>query len=174
MDAVCMSGRVLNELSLIYFIGEHVYSTNGYALVRNKISEISNFTIEELELLNGRCLYYRDYKNILNYDTVDVTNDGLICHGDFSDVLFTFAQEQVNSRNIEEKFDDLIKNAVDSKSAPINEVGFDLYYIDKIRKALYGGERCILDYKENNTMLIRSIDESTSGVALLMCIALRN
>lgn len=155
-----------SEHEFIHFMGEYAYATNGKALVRNKISEISNFTEDEIKLLDGKCLYSEDYKLILNYDKVDITADGFMCHERYSNVLCSFAENEIG--RISKQFDGTISRAIDSKSIDIKTSGFNFDYIEKIKDALYHGKVCIIDCKENHCMIIKSMDSNASGVAVLM------
>lgn len=161
-----------SEYEFIHFIGEYAYVTNGKALVRNKISEISNFTDDEIKLLDGKCLYSKDYKMILNYDEVDITVNGFKCHERYSNVLYSFAENKIG--RISKLFDGTISETRNSKSIDIKTAGFNLGYIERIKDALYHGKECIIDYKENHSMIIKSIDSSASGVAILSSIHLSN
>lgn len=169
MDLLC-TDIYSCEYEFIHFIGEYAYVTNGKALVRNKISEISSFTDDEIKLLDGKCLYSKDYRMILKYDRVDITVNGFMCYEEYSNVLYSFSENKIG--RISKQFDDIISRAIDSKSIDIKTEGFNFDYIGKIKAALYHGEKCIIDYKENSTMIIKSIDSSASGVALLMGIYL--
>lgn len=168
MNLLCTD--IYSEYEFIHFIGEYAYVTNGKALVRNKISEISNFTDDEIKLLDGKCLYSKDYKMILNYDKVDITVNGFKCQEKYSNVLFSFSE--IKTGRISKQFDDIISKAMASKSIDIKTAGFNFDYIEKIKDALYQGKKCIIDYKENRSMIVKSIDSSASGVAILSSIYL--
>lgn len=172
MDAVCSELTFTNEFLFIYFIDEYAYVMNYICLIRNKISEISNFTDEEIKLLDGKCLYANSYKKVLTYNKVDITEDGFKCYDKYGYVLFSFSEP--SKKMVAKQFDPIISSTIQSKSKSINTAGFNFDYIGKIKVALYHGEKCVIDCKENCSLLIKSIDEDASGIAVLMGIALPN
>ena len=93
MDLAC-SDYFRPVFSYIHFKDGYAYASDIHILVKNKLSECSTFTDEEIEKLDGKFIGSKAYKSILSYDMVQVTDMGFECMlYDNQKVIYPFSGE---------------------------------------------------------------------------------
>ena len=84
MHLACATDPFRPAMRHIWFRGGFAYATDTHILVRNRIEEISNLTGPEIDLLDGKAIHADVYREILKYNTITVTDDGIECtHANF-------------------------------------------------------------------------------------------
>lgn len=92
MHLACSNNDLRPALQHIYFDNGYMVSTNANILIKAKITEFSDFTEEESEILKGKFLSSDTFKKVLGCKHVVVTEDGII---DFkTKCIFTYAESE--------------------------------------------------------------------------------
>ena len=92
LDAICSKDDFRIEMGFISFQDGKAIATNAYCLVVAKISEISTFTKEEIEKLNGKFIHRENFKLLIKEDFVQITDDGFLCISDNRKQLIYFSE----------------------------------------------------------------------------------
>lgn len=80
------------EMECIYFKDGFAYASDGIILARNRISEISGLEEHEITALDGKFLHADFYKDMLKYDNIMISEDGIECSKGNYKVFFYFSQ----------------------------------------------------------------------------------
>ena len=97
-------------LDLISFRNGYVYATDTHIIVKAKIKDISNFTDDELELLEGKSISSSSFRKLLDFDEVAITPTGFIANGgNGNKTNFLFNDQQI----VDIKFDDVFVGLTD-------------------------------------------------------------
>ena len=92
LDAICSQEEYRTQMGFISFQDGKAIATNAYCLVVAKISEISTFTNEEIEKLNGKFIHRESFKRLIKEDFVQITDDGFLCISDNRKQLIYFSE----------------------------------------------------------------------------------
>ena len=92
LDAICSQDKIRTQMGFISFQDGKAIATNAYCLVVAKISEISTFTNEEIEKLNGKFIHRESFKRLIKEDFVQITDDGFLCISDNRKQLIYFSE----------------------------------------------------------------------------------
>ena len=92
LDAICSQDGFRVQMEFISFQNGKAIATNGHCLVVAKISEISTFTEEEIEKLNGKFIHRESFKRLIKEDFVQITDDGFLCISDNRKQLIYFSE----------------------------------------------------------------------------------
>ena len=92
LDAICSQDDYRTKMGFISFQGGKAIATNAYCLVVAKISEISTFTDEEIEKLNGKFIHRESFKLLIKENFVQITDDGFLCISDGRKSLIYFGE----------------------------------------------------------------------------------
>jgi hypothetical protein len=169
MHLACSNGDFRLIMKNIYFKDGYAYATDSYILVKNNLSECSTLPKDQIELLNGKMLSAKNYANILKYDTITVSEDGIEATKGEDKAFFYFYQ-------CDSKFPDaekLIQDLLNKQTVPLAEVGLNLGYLIKLNSSLSGSLRCKLTFKgECNAVVFYSME--TSSVGIIMPVLINN
>ena len=81
-------------LKCIYFDDFSAIVSDGYAILKMPVNRISNLKIEDIHKLNGRLIKAEDYKQIVKFETISISDDGITAtKGEKSD-FFKFQYER--------------------------------------------------------------------------------
>lgn len=151
-------------MQCIFFNNGFAYATDAYILVRNRISEISGLNEAEIEALNGKFLHADFYKDMLKYDNIVITEDGIECSRGNDRVFFYFS---TFSAPID--MEKALQDALNKHSAPTAQVCFDMNLMQKLNKALYESDQCAATFKgTGNPIVFDSIKSGVSSIGLIM------
>ena len=92
LDAICSQEHFRTQMGFISFQDGKAIATNAYCLVVAKISEISTFTEEEVEKLNGKFIHCESFKRLIKENFVQITDDGFLCISDNRKQLIYFSE----------------------------------------------------------------------------------
>lgn len=150
MHLACAKGNELRkEMECVYFNNGFAYACDGYILARNRISEISGLEEHEIEALNGKMLHADFYKDMLKYDNIMISEDGIECSKGDDKAFFYFSTF--------EKYPDAektLQDALNMQTTPIPQVNFNMYLMQRLNKALYESDRCTATFKGTNKPII--------------------
>lgn len=154
------------EMACIYFKDGFAYATDGHILVKNRISEISTFSEEEIAALDGKLLPAEHYKDILKYDECLISDEGIeAVKGD--DRAFFYFKNPGDGHY--PNADKVLQDALNRQTVPMPEVGFNILLMEHMAKALSNFDQCKAMFKGSGQPIIfQSIMEDVSSVGLLM------
>ena len=92
LDSICSQDDFRTEMGFISFEDGKAIAMNAYCLVVAKISEISTFTDEEIEKLNGKFIHRESFKRLIKENFVLITDDGFLCISDGIKQLIYFSE----------------------------------------------------------------------------------
>ena len=92
LDKICAVDDFKIPLHFISFQDGNAIATNAQCLVVAKISEISNFSDEQIEKLNGKYIHRESFKRLIKEDYVQIVDDGFLCISDEAKQLIYFGE----------------------------------------------------------------------------------
>jgi len=90
IDRICDDTLFRPAHSLVYFKDGYAYATDAHILVRVKLTEISSFQEDQLDLLNGKAIHKSVYSRLLPFDRVEITPDGFKARVPEAESFITF------------------------------------------------------------------------------------
>lgn len=117
-------------------IFQYVIFENGYAICSDATIVVKHnllnydFTEEEIELLNGKCLHKETFKEISRYDYIEIEEDKLNCLK--HNVKTTFYLKDLQDIGKYPNIKAVINDKIDSEK--IENIGISLKLINKIQK----------------------------------------
>ena len=167
MDLACDNDSFRPVFSYIHFKDGCAYACDTHILVKNKLSECSTFTEEEIEKLDGKFIGSKAYKSILSYDMVQVTDMGFECIlYDNQKVIYPFS-EVYKYPEMENVFSEHLKESTEG----ITKLRIDPSFLSKIEKALFNFEYAYMQLSEGNkSLLVKSKDSDSIGIIMLKSI----
>ena len=77
MHLACATDSIRVVMEHIYFQDGFAYASDAHVLVKNDLSVCSSISQEQIEILNGKLLHKDAYKEILKYDVIDISEEGI-------------------------------------------------------------------------------------------------
>ena len=149
----------------VYFKDGFAYATDNHILVKNRISECSNLDQETIEALDGKLLHRNFYKEILKYDTISVSEEGIECKKGSNASFFYFAKDCLKYPDAEK----VIQETLNKQTIQIPEIKFNLEYFDILKKSLYKSERCNAVFKgQSDPIVFYSTEDDVSSIGIVM------
>ena len=152
------------EMCCVYFKDGFAYASDGYILVKNRISEISGLEEHEIAALDGKFLHAGFYKDMLKYDNIMIAEDGIECSKNDDKVFFYFSTF--------DKYPDaekVLQEALNMQTTPLPQVSFDMKIMLRLNKALFESDKCIATFKGTyKPIIFDSNIEGISSIGLLM------
>lgn len=157
---------VRKEMACIYFKDGFAYATDGCILVKNRISEISTFSEEEIAALDGKLLPAEHYKDILKYDECLISDEGIeAVKGD--DRAFFYFKDPGDGHF--PNADKVLQDALNRQTVPMPEVSFRIKLMKRMADALSNFDLCRAMFKgAGQPIVFQSTMEDVSSVGLLM------
>lgn len=153
------------SLCWVYFKNGFAYASNGYILVKNRISECSNLNQEDIDALDGKLLHRDSYKDILKYDTISISENGIECKKCGNTAFLYFGNDDLKYPDVEK----VIQENLNKKTVQISEIRFRMEYFDILKKSLYNLDRCKAVFKgEFDAIVFYSIEDEVSSIGLIM------
>lgn len=168
MDLACSRNDYFRPIfSYIYFKDGYAYASDTHILVKNKLSECSTFTDEEIEKLDGKFISSKAYKSILSYDMVQVTDTGFECMlFDNQKVIYPFA-DVYKYPKIEKTISEHLKESTEG----ITKLRIDPSLLSKIEKALFNFEDAYMQLSEGNkSLVVKNRYSDSIGIIMLKSI----
>ena len=152
------------NFNFIWFKNGLAYASNAHIIVRQNISEISNFNDEQIALLEGKRIHAASYKQILKYESVQITDSGMRCWITAeSSILFEFSKI---TSDFTEMCDKIISEALGNEPKVCGKFGIQPTLLLNIKKAMgiYSFEGVILDiYTANMPIIVRPNKDDRPG-----------
>ena len=143
MFLACAKDDNRPAMECVYFKGDWAYASDGYIIVKNRISECSNLDEAMIQALDGKLLHSLFFKDMLKYDDILISDDGIECHKKNDKAFFYFADENLKYPDAEK----VIQNHLAKPSVPLPQISFNMGLFDIMRKALYECDRCTATFK---------------------------
>lgn len=167
MQRACSNDELRPAMNNIYFKDGYAYATDGHILVKNALSECSTITEEQISLLDGKMLSAKNYTNILKYDIITVSDDGIEAVKGEDKAFFYFSKLDAKYPDAEK----VLQNELNKQTVPLPEVGLNLDSLIKLNAALSGSNLCKLTFKgESSSVIFSSMDTSSVGVIVPLLI----
>lgn len=150
MQHVCGIDTLIPAMNNIYFSNGFAYATNEHILVKNKISEISNFDEESISKLEGKFLHHSDYAAILKHSIIKIEDDGFSAIEGTRKVKYFFNNIDVKFPNCDKLFEDL-------KRSEIKEIGFKPKLLVDLKNALpfdYGAVKLLFTERHKQIIVL--------------------
>lgn len=163
MHLACEKNELRPAFACVHFKDGFAYASNSLILVRNPVSEISTFDKQEAAALDGKSLHMDFYKDMLKYDEVLISEDGVECHKENDKAFFYFTETKMPA------FEKVLQDALHSSTVNICEIGFNMALYQKLIKAMGGGSETKMTFKgANKPIIIEPCDNMSSSVGILM------
>lgn len=165
MHEACADDDLRPAMQCVYFENGYAYASNGIIVVRNKVAEICNLDDEQQGLLNGKMLHKNHYKDILSYDFIEVSEDGIECkHTKTGRVSFFYFYDKTKYPNV----DSVISSVDVLPNTPLEKIGLDGNNLKKLCDSMFEGRSVFFSFKgADKGIVVRSLMYSNS-VALMM------
>lgn len=167
MDLACSKDDIRPAMNCIYFENGYAYASDGYILVKNKLDECSSLDAEQIEALNGKLLYSKSYKDIIKYDRISISEDGIEAIKGQNKCFYCFCNTSDKYPSAEK----VIQQYINKQDATVNKISFTLHLIVNIQKALYKGRECEFKFKGEYpyyAAIIKDNTNTSSSIGLLM------
>lgn len=131
----------------IYFDNGYAVASNGYVIIKAYLKEISSFTDEEIEMLNGKFLHRDAFKELIKYNDVEVDKDGFLVKTDlFSMKINFYSKDDIKYPNYEKVISSLSKEKIDFIGISLNRLSLLTECInqDKVKLEFNGTENGII------------------------------
>lgn len=142
IDAICEPDIYRPHFNYIYFKNGFAYATDAHILIKAKLSEISSFNDAQIAMLENKCLHYSLFYKLLQFNIVEVVNDGFEAideNCDFS-ILFKFSTWKEKTVN---DIEFVLKNAEDKHQTSFEYFGLNPELLKRLNGA-FGAESKIL------------------------------
>lgn len=163
--------KIASTVDFIRPVMEHIYFNNGYGYSTNASIAVKipiNQLADELmntEYLEGKMIHWRSYKEILKYDTVKITPEGVECVNGSSSILYKYADIDTKYPDVEKLLSELPRQS----EGGISEIGFDPQRLQLLSIGLgvkRGVRLSFIDKTKAITVKDLSIDNKGVGVIM--------
>lgn len=166
MHLACSNEKHRPAMNYIYFKDGYAYASNGHIAVKNCIEEIcSVYDDEQLKFLDGKMLHRNQYKEILKYDVIEISEDGIECIETETKrkSFFYFGDEDLKFPDCEK----VIQNALNASAIPTAEIGFNNNFLEIINKSLFDSDRCRYQFKgTDKAVVFQSLESKSMGIIM--------
>lgn len=175
MNLACSDDELRPVMSQIYFKDGFAYASDGYILVKNKIEECSSIDAEQIKILENKYLHKDHYRDILKYDLIEISEEGVEArkvNGGEKAFFYFSNPDNYKYPNAER----LLQEVLNKQNVHTCDVGFNLKFMDKLRKALFDSNSCKFRFKGDNinlNVILESISTNMS-MGLIMPLNLNN
>lgn len=154
----CGNDDIRPVFQYIHFIGGYAYATDAHVLIRAKIADISNFTEEEIAMLNNKAISGRLFRQLIQRRSVEVTPEGFVWNDESGDIAQTFKfhniddDRKMNLYKMQESFkipnmDAIIDDTFTTQPTP--QIGIKVECFEWITRAM-GCEILAMYFKGDN------------------------
>lgn len=154
------------EMEHIYFQDGFAYASDAHVLVRNDLSICSSIPAEQIEILNGKMLHRDAYKEILKYDIIDISEEGIQCKKGNNTAFFYF---NTSSDLKYPKVKELIYEVTRASTVPVPQVAINPKLLGILSKALYHEHEIVFTFKgESKGIVCEDNVTVTNCVGIIM------
>ena len=151
----------------IHFMNGYAYATDAHIAIKAKIADISNFTEDEIAMLNNKSVHFRVFRQIIQRRNIEITSDGFVYTDNEGEFSQTFKFHDIdNERKINiDLFHDDTKDVVpdiesifascevfEEKPIAVDRIGFNPECVDYIARAM-NAERMTFTFSGKSTMI---------------------
>jgi hypothetical protein len=163
MHLACAKDDLRPIMACIYFKNGFAYATDGYILARSRIDECSTLQECDIQALDGKLLHANFFKDMLKYDDILISDEGIECHKGDEKAFFYFSQFT--------KFPDVdkvLQEALNLPAVPMPQISFDTRLLLKLSKALYGFDKCTATFKGTNNPIVFDSIEDCGSIGIMI------
>lgn len=91
LHLACANNLIRPVTNCIYFKDGYAIASNGMILIKACLNEICNFSEEEKELLEGKLISAKNFKEIIKHTIIEIEEDGFHAIYDDWDIKYKFA-----------------------------------------------------------------------------------
>lgn len=91
LHLACANDLIRPVMNCIYFKDGYAIASNGKILIKACLNEICNFREEEKELLDGKLISAKNFKEIIKHNIIEIEEDGFHAIYDDWDIKYRFA-----------------------------------------------------------------------------------
>lgn len=102
LHLACEPVGIRPVMSCIYFKDGYAIASNGKILIKACLNEICNFSEEEKELLEGKLISAKNFKEIIKHTIIEIEKDGFHAIYDDWDIKYKFADKEMKYPNYNE------------------------------------------------------------------------
>lgn len=167
MHTCCSSDELRPTMQHIYFANGFAYASDDHVLVKNHLSEIiENIDEEQLALLDGKMLHKDHYKNLLQYDGIVISEDGIEGNKDGNKVFFYFTDQTKHGEYPDAE--KVLQEALNKKPIQTSEFCIQPGFIAQVCSANPNLNICKMQLKEEGKLIINEKDDMYQSMALVM------
>lgn len=140
LDRIAENDVFRPQFSCIYFKDGYAYATDAHILIKAKLTDVSTFQDDQIDLLNGKCIHRSVYSRLLEFERVQITSEGFKARILDIDSFITFGFTGVQ-KDVVSDIEKVILNAQNDKQEEITTFGINpvlLARLDKIFNDNYG------------------------------------
>lgn len=164
LHLACANDLIRPVMNCIYFKDGYAIASNGMILIKACLNEICNFREEEKELLDGKLISAKNFKEIIKHNIIEIEEDGFHAIYDDWDIKYRFA-------NIDSKYPNYNKVISQFKPGFAEKVLIDPLNIELIADALNARKGIRFHFPKDDSKGIKitfSDKELSLSEALLM------
>lgn len=137
-------------MNSVYFQNGYVYATDAHMLVRAKITDISNFTDEEVALLEGKSIHAKLLKSVYSHNFVEVKADGFHASDEKQgwEIVYLFNDEK--TAPTPPNFEVILSK---SEHAELDKIGLKANLLSKLTSAIGCGDNTRLDFTGRSSQI---------------------
>ena len=131
LHEVCSKDETNPVMNCIHFKDGFAYASNGMILIRQTLDYHS---VIDPEFLNGNSIHRESFKQALSFDTVQCTDEGLVCK-DKDGRVALFEYFDLQGKEIP-NFDFVLRKP-SADYEPVSMIGFNPEALSKLEKAMH-------------------------------------
>lgn len=102
LHLACANDLIRPVMNCIYFKDGYAIASNGKILIKACLNEICNFSEEEKELLEGKLISAKNFKEIIKHTIIEIEEDGFHAIYDDWDIKYKFVTGEMKYPNYNE------------------------------------------------------------------------
>lgn len=102
LHLACANEPIRPVMNCIYFKDGYAIASNGKILIKACLNEICNFSEEEKELLDGKLISAKNFKEIIKHTIIEIEEDGFHAIYDDWSIKYRFADGEMKYPNYNE------------------------------------------------------------------------
>lgn len=149
MHLACSTDDLRPAMQNIYFKDGFAYASNSQILVRNELTACSTIDEQQLQILDGKLLHYSHYKDILKYNVIEISEEGIeaIKNGQKAFFYFNTTENYVDAEKV-------INKALNQTSVQTSQFALNIELLARLKKALCTDGNIKFTYKGEGKPLI--------------------
>lgn len=163
MDLACAKDEVRPIMNCVHFKDGHAYASDGHILVKNFLLECTSIPEEQIEKLDGKNLHRESYKELLKYDVIEISDEGIEATKNGEKSFFYFS----NVDGVYPNSEKVLQDALNASPVAMSQVGLNTDYLIKLNKALHGSNVCKYQFKgEGRPIILQGVESASIGIIM--------